>query len=154
MNESSAATELREILNQAVPEVASGAVEVVRIARKPGRLALIAVRARDPTVHPVSVFVDVTRNRGSLSQLGPEKVSAVLWSDSPEALIRATISARSAGRYKTPKVTLDLARQSATVEVESAIIEYMHEEEGLRLTLASELVGFRLSLLSFESGAQ
>src|ERR1041384_412983 len=105
--------EIRSLIASHVPEVAAGTVEVVAVARNIGDQALVAVRSRDRSVDPVSVFTGKAASnplKAIVRELG-EKIGVVLWREAPRDYILAAIGPlyrrdlRSA--YRTPKVTLD-----------------------------------------------
>src|SRR5262249_35111692 len=142
--------EFRTLFYKHVPEVASGTVEVVSIARERGVHAMVAVRSRQKAVDPVSACVGPLRQDEFQRDLGKETVSIVLWSASLEELIRATISSGRSGRFRTPRVTIDTTTHTAQVQVESNVLQYMTSRGGLRLKLASRLVGWEILLTPFK----
>ena len=81
--------EIRRLFAKHVPEVASGTVELVSIAREMGDQVLVAVRSHDPSLHPVSACVGKggVHPKSIMRELGGEKVCIVLWSESPESFI-------------------------------------------------------------------
>jgi N utilization substance protein A len=145
-------TELRQLLREFVPEIASGQVEVVSVAREAGLGAMVAVRSLDRRIHPVTVCVGPLRSSGLRARLGGEGASAVLWSAQPGEFVLACLSAGRPATYKTPKVVLDHAGKAATVYADPAVVSYMTGGGGLRLRLSSRLVGWDIKLVTAQSG--
>jgi N utilization substance protein A len=135
-----------------VPEVAAGVVDVVSIAREAGHYVMVTVRSRDSAVHPVSVCTGA-RAKSIMAELGGEKVSILLWSESVGELIMHTMLPGRMGRSRTPKVTLDPERHQARVQVEPDTLKRMIASDGLLLRLASRLVGWDIKLLSYDESS-
>ena len=137
--------EVRQAFRKHVAEVASGAVELVSIARNLGDQVLVAVRSRDDTVHPVAVCSYHLRN--IVRELG-EKVSTVLWSDKPESFIVNALQPFGPSPSPTPQVTLDAGSHVAEVAVSRETLTFLTEHGGSRAPLASKLVGWDIRLVS------
>ena len=73
---------LRRLLEQEIPEIFSGTVEIKSIAREPGYRSKIAVEARQPGVDPVGSCVGMrgTRIQNIVNELNGEKIDVVEWS--------------------------------------------------------------------------
>ena len=131
-----------------VPEARTGVVEAVSIAREPGNRVAVAVRSVDSSVHPVSVISahlkDISRD------LGGEKVSIVLWSQSPELFILYALAPYGPKSSKTPKVTLIPETQQARVHVSEETLDYFSRQDRTRLSIASRLVGWDIQLVCHE----
>jgi len=148
------ADEIRHLFQKHVPEVASGVVELVSIAREVGDRVIVAVRSHDSSIHPVSACVGKhgTHPKNIMRELGGEKVIIVLWSESPERFLLNVVAIfnPAAGRRRTPKVTLDAATHIAQVEVTPETLAYLSEQGEARVRLVSRLVGWDIHLLSHD----
>jgi N utilization substance protein A len=155
MSESTDNEEVRAAFRKRVPEVAAGVVELVGVAREPGRWILVTVRSHDREVHPVSVCVgkSAVQIKSIVAELGGDKVSVILWSESVTDLIKHTLSRGRTGRSRTPKVTLDEERHRAQVQVEPETLELMTSNDGVLLKLASRLVGWDIKLLAYDESS-
>lgn len=142
--------EIRRLFNKHVPEVASGTVELVSIAREVGHRVLVAVRSRDSSVDPVSACVGTrgVHPRNIMRELGGEKISIVLWSESPKSFVLHTLAPYGPATLQTPKVTLDAGAHIAYVEVAPETLAYFSEQGDSRVRLASRLVGWDIHLVS------
>ena len=151
---SSSDDEVRQLYRKHVPEVASGIVDVVAVARDPGRYTMVAVRSNDSSINPVSACVGkgAALNKTIMRELGGG-ICVLSWSESLPKFIAHTMLSRSLGRCRTPKVTLDDATHQAHVQVEPETLEYMTAKDGLFLGLASRLVGWDIKLLPYDQSA-
>jgi transcription termination/antitermination protein NusA len=142
--------EIRRLFQKHVPEVASGTVELVSVAREVGDRVMVAVRSHDPSIHPVSACVGErgTRPKNIMRELGGEKVSIVLWSESPEDFIVSALCPLGPKdeRVPTPKVRLDAETHVANVEVSPNTLAHFSEGGVSRVRLASRLVGWDIHL--------
>jgi transcription termination/antitermination protein NusA len=80
---------VQRLFQEHVPEVASGEVEIVGIARDRGNRCVLAVTSKKPVIDAVGACVG---NRGDrvrqvVAALGGEHVDIVLWSESAERFI-------------------------------------------------------------------
>ena len=143
--------EIAQLFRKHVPEVATGVVELVAVARESGRL-MVAVRSHDSAIHPVTACVGVrgVHPKSISRELGGEKVSIVRWSESPESFILHALAPYGPAAVPTPKVTLDAAAHKARVEVSPETLTYFGGEDGTRLRLASRLVGWDIQLVCHE----
>lgn len=144
--------EIRQLFRKHVTEVAAGVVEVMSVARKVGDRVLVAVRSNDHAVDPVSVCVGKggIHPKSMVRELGGEKLTIVLWSESPESFVLHAIGSLGTSAVRTPKVTLDAPAHRAKVEVGRETLAYFATQDGSRLRLASQLVGWDIQIVSSE----
>lgn len=135
--------EVRRLLGEQVPEIASGAVGIVGIAREPGRLALIVVHASDADVDPVGSCVGMRgeRIKSVVRALPGDRVEIIRWSESEQDFIQSLLSPA-----KVKQIAFDAAAHRATVTVSEGSATRLTEDGGLRLRLASRLAGWDLRL--------
>jgi N utilization substance protein A len=138
--------EVRQLFQKYVPEVASGVVELVSIARESGKRVAVAVRSLDAEIHPVSVLRP-DHLKSISRELGGEKIGIVLWTESPESFILHALAPYGPAAVRTPKVTLDARARQARVEVDRETLAYFSAEDGTRVRLASRLVGWEIQLV-------
>jgi transcription termination/antitermination protein NusA len=141
--------DIRHLFCKHVPEVAAGKLELVSIARECGKQLVVAVRSLDSSVHPVSVLRPV--HLKSISrELGGERISVVLWSESPANFILHALAPYGPSGVRMPRVTLDAGAQQARVEVGRETLAYFFGEHETQLRLASALVGWDIQLVCHE----
>src|SRR5215472_3799531 len=76
-------------LRKHVPEVTTGRIRILGLAREPGKRSVIAVASNDPRVDSVGVCVGErgSRTKALVSELGGEKIDVVRWEESTERFI-------------------------------------------------------------------
>jgi N utilization substance protein A len=141
--------DIRRLFEKHVPEVTSGVVEIVAVARDVGDRALVAVRSHDLSVHAVSACVGERgiHPKNIARELHGEKVSIVLWSEKPEGFILNALVPFGSGVVQTPTVTLDYTSHVARVQVTPETLSYFSQQPQSRLQLASKLVGWDIRLI-------
>lgn len=151
MSESKYNEEVRSAFRKHVPEHAAGVIELVSIAREPGRYVMVTVRSHDSEVHPVSACVGKAGERVKriVEELGGEKATILLWTESVSELIMHAMASGRMGRSRTPNVSLDASAHQARVQVEPETLERMTSNDGLLLRLASRLVGWDIKLFPY-----
>lgn len=126
-----------------VAEVADGVVEVVGVARDPGRRSKVAVRSLDPSVEPVGACVGIrgSRVKNIVRELNNEKLDIVRYSDDPE------LYAREALKPAEP-TTLEVDEENhaihATVPADKLSLAIGRAGQNVRL--ASKLTGWKISI--------
>ncbi len=93
---------LRRLLENEVPEIYHGLVEVRSIAREPGHRSKVAVAALQAGVDPVGACVGIrgVRIQAIVRELNDEKIDVIEWNPDPEAYIAKALSpARVNGVY-------------------------------------------------------
>jgi N utilization substance protein A len=99
---------VKRLFELEVPEVFSGAVEIMAIAREPGLRSKVAVAARQEKVDPVGSCVGIrgVRIQNIVNELMGEKIDVIEWSsdapDSSQTLSR--LPSRSASTWTEDKV--------------------------------------------------
>jgi N utilization substance protein A len=133
-----------------VPEIQSGAVEIMEIAREPGLRSKVAVAARQEKVDPVGSCVGVrgVRIQNIVNELYGEKIDVIEWS--PDV---ATFISNALSPAKPTNVSLDESGEQrvATVIVPSDQMSLAIGKEGQNARLAYKLTGWRIDIKGPES---
>lgn len=126
-----------------VAEVADGVVEVVAVARDPGRRSKVAVRSLDPALDPVGACVGVqgARVKGIVRELNNEKLDIVKYSDDPEAYAREALKPAMPTTLRVDEKTHTI---HATVPEEKLSLAIGRSGQNVRL--ASQLTGWKISI--------
>ena len=139
--------EVRQLFHKHVPNVAAGIIELVAIVCDPGRVT-VAVRFHDREVDTVAACSGV---RGlyarSISRELGSKITIVLWSESPESFILHALGSLGPSAVNTPRVTLEPATHQARVHVDQETLSCFDGDQGLRVSIASRLVGWDIRLV-------
>jgi N utilization substance protein A len=141
---------IRRLFEQEVPEIQSGAVEIMEIAREPGLRSKVAVAARQEKVDPVGSCVGVrgVRIQNIVNELYGEKIDVIEWS--PDT---ATFIANALSPAKPTNVSLSEEddQRVATVIVPSDQMSLAIGKEGQNARLAYKLSGWRIDIKGPES---
>lgn len=141
---------IRRLFEQEVPEMQTGAVELMEIAREPGLRSKVAVAARQEKVDPVGSCVGVrgVRIQNIVNELYGEKIDVIEWSSDT-----ATFIANALSPAKPTNVSLDEAgaQRVATVIVPSDQMSLAIGKEGQNARLAYKLTGWRIDIKGPES---
>ena len=126
-----------------VAEVADGVVEVVAVARDPGRRSKVAVRSLDPGLDPVGACVGVqgARIKSIVRELNNEKLDVVRYSEDPEAYAREALK-------PAPLTSLWLDEKTHTVRatVPEEKLSLAIGRSGQNVRLATQLTGWKISI--------
>ncbi|MGB3306642.1 MAG: transcription termination factor NusA [Thermomicrobiales bacterium] len=141
---------IRRLFEQEVPEIQSGAVEIMEIAREPGLRSKVAVAARQEKVDPVGSCVGVrgVRIQNIVNELYGEKIDVIEWS--PET---STFIANALSPAKPTNVSLNDSgdQKVATVIVPNDQMSLAIGKEGQNARLAYKLTGWRIDIKGPES---
>ncbi|WP_314687338.1 transcription termination factor NusA [uncultured Bifidobacterium sp.] len=142
---------VRRLFEREVPELVSGAVSIMAIAREAGARTKVAVRANTEGVNPKGALIGPagSRVRAVMENLGSEKIDIVDWSADPATFIAAALS---------PAVATGVRIVS---EKNKAAIALIHEgqlslaigKEGQNARLAAKLTGWKIGIESAEAHA-
>ena len=132
------------LFEQEVPELETGMVEIVAIAREAGRRTKMAVRSAMPGVDPVGTFVGVrgVRVQAVMNEIGErEKIDIVTWSENPSEFIREALSPA-----EIVEVKIEDGKKRAKVFVSEDQQSVAIGRGGQNVRLASRLTGFELDI--------
>ncbi len=134
---------LRRLLEQEVPELASGAVTVRAMAREPGRRSKVAVEAAQPGVDPVGACIGPkgVRIRAVVGELGEEQVQVIAWSADEAAYV-----ANSLQPAQVRRVELDEESRTAHVLVPAGQLSLAIGRSGENARLAARLTRWRIDI--------
>ena len=136
------------LFEQEVPELETGMVEIVAIARDAGRRTKMAVRSIMNGVDPVGTFVGSrgVRVQSVMNEIGErEKIDIVTWSENPSEFIREALSPAEVVEVQI-KETGENERKRATVLVSEDQQSVAIGRAGQNVRLASRLTGYELDI--------
>lgn len=134
---------IRRLFELEVPEIYSGAVEIMAVAREPGLRSKVAVAARQEKVDPVGSCVGVrgVRIQNIVNELYGEKIDVIEWSpDLP------TFIANALSPAKPISVQLNEAEKVARVIVPTEQMSLAIGKDGQNARLAYKLTGWRIDI--------
>jgi N utilization substance protein A len=144
---------LRRLLENEVPEIYHGVVEIRSIAREPGQRAKVAVSATQQGIDPVGACVGVrgVRIQAIVRELNDEKIDVIEWSNDTAAFISKAISpARVLGVYLSE---MEGEGKTATVVVPEDQLSLAIGRDGQNARLAAKLTGWRIDIKSLVEAA-
>ncbi|WP_458041222.1 MULTISPECIES: transcription termination factor NusA [Bacteria] len=135
---------VRKLFALEVPEIASGLVEIISLAREAGHRTKIAVRANDPAINAKGACIGEMgrRVRAVTEELGGEKIDIVDYD--PEL-------AKFVGNALSPaKVTSSFILDASTKAVRALVPDYQLSlaigKEGQNARLAAKLTGAKIDI--------
>jgi N utilization substance protein A len=136
---------LRRLLEQEVPEIFNGTVEIKAIAREPGARAKVAVAARQEGIDPVGSCVGMrgVRIQNVVNELSGEKIDVVPWDPDPAVFVAKALSPAQV-------LSVDIAEETNTarVVVPDRQLSLAIGKEGQNARLAAKLTGWRIDIRS------
>lgn len=136
---------VKEIFEEEIPEIASGAIEIKNIAREAGSRTKVAITSHEENIDPIGSCVG---QRGSriqtiISELSGEKVDIILWDENPAKFITNALSPA-----KIVSVTIDEPSHLAKVLVKEDQLSLAIGRGGQNVRLASRLTGWKIDIIS------
>ncbi len=144
---------LRCLLENEVPEIYHGLVEIRSIAREPGQRSKVAVAAMQPAVDPVGACVGIrgVRIQAIVRELNDEKIDVIEYDSDPSAYIAKALSpARVTGVYLNEHAK---GTKTATVVVMDDQLSLAIGRDGQNARLAAKLTGWRIDIKSLLEAA-
>ena len=136
---------VENLFQQEVPELETGMVEIVAIAREAGRRTKMAVRSMMQGVDPVGTFVGGRgiRVQAVMNEIGErEKIDIVTWSENPSEFIREALSPAEIIEVKIEEGSKKKAKVFVSEDQQPVAIG----RGGQNVRLASRLTGFELDI--------
>ena len=126
-----------------VPEIFSGTVEIVAIARDAGVRTKLAVKAKGDGIDPVGACVGQrgTRVQSVINELGGEKIDIIEYSEKLEDFIKAAIAPA-----QVESITTDEENHQVKVIVPQDQLSLAIGGSGQNVRLASRLTGYDINL--------
>ena len=137
---------VRKLFALEVPEIASGAVEIVKIAREAGHRTKIAVQSHQQGVNAKGACIGPvgSRVRNVMAELHGEKIDIVDYSDDPADFVANALSPARVTRVEV----IDRDAMEARVTVPDYQLSLAIGKEGQNARLAARLTGWRIDIRS------
>ena len=134
---------LAKLFEMEVPEIYDAIVEIVAVAREPGRRAKIAVRSNDSDVDPVGACVGMrgSRVQSIVSELRGEKIDIIQYSEDLPTYVANALAPAELSRIK-----IDDENKQIDVEVEPDQLSLAIGRQGQNVRLASKLTGYKINI--------
>ena len=144
---------LRRLLENEVPEIYHGLIEIRSISREPGQRSKVAVAALQPGIDPVGACVGIrgVRIQAIVRELNDEKIDVIEWNPDASVFIAKALSpARVTGVYLHD--TGDGVK-TATVVVPEDQLSLAIGRDGQNARLAAKLTSWRIDIKSLVEAA-
>jgi len=139
-----------KLMELEIPEIEDELLEVVKIAREPGRRSKVAVRSLDDQIDPVGTCVGAggSRVKEVTNELSGEKIDVIRWSDDPAQLIRNSLEPATV-------LSIDFSEDEkgekrALVLVPQEDLAYAIGKKGQNVRLTVDLTGYEIDVRSPE----
>jgi N utilization substance protein A len=141
---------IKKLFALEVPELVTGVVEIMGVAREAGARTKIAVRAHRAGVNPKGSCIGPmgSRVQAVMNELNGEKIDIVDWSEEPTAFIAAALAP---SRVISCEV-VDPERKQAKVVVPNFQLSLAIGKDGQNARLAARLTGWRIDIHPDEVG--
>src|ERR1700726_4771004 len=135
---------VKRLFSLEVPEIASGAVEIVAIAREAGHRTKIAVTSHQSGVNAKGACIGPmgSRVRNVMTELHGEKIDIVDFSNDPADFVAHALSPARVSRVDI----VDLQARAAQVIVPDYQLSLAIGKEGQNARLAARLTGWRIDI--------
>ena len=134
-----------KLFEREVPEVNSGAVEIVAIAREAGVRTKLAVKSTQEGVDPVGSCVGQrgVRVQEVIKELNNEKIDIIPWSEDKQMLLRGALSPA-----ESLKIDIDENFNTVVVTAPDEQLSLAIGRGGQNVRLAAKLTGYLITIKS------
>lgn len=134
---------LQRLLEQDIPEIADGVINLRGVARIPGDRAKIAVESLDDRIDPVGACVGVKGSRisGIVRELHNENIDVIQYAQNPSLYIQ-----RALNPARINSIALDEENKKAEVFLDPDQVSLAIGKGGLNIKLASMLTGYTIDV--------
>ncbi|MCK5743613.1 MAG: transcription termination/antitermination protein NusA [Caldisericia bacterium] len=138
---------LQKLMEQGIPEIEQGVIEILAVVREPGLRAKVAVRSLQERVDPVGSCIGTKGVRINVvsDELKGERIDVVRWFEDPRLFIASSLSPATV--YSVQIVPED---KRAIVLVEPDQFSLAIGKKGSNVRLASRLTGFKVDMQELE----
>lgn len=133
------------LMENYIPEIKDGTIEIKGIARDPGDRSKIAIYSNDPRVDAIGSCVGEggVRIREIVNALGGEKIDLYKWSDVPEELISNSLQPANV----TKVLSVDPKTKSSVVVVPDEHLSLAIGKQGQNVRLAVQSSGWKIDIM-------
>lgn len=134
---------LAKLLEQEVPEIDDGLIEIKKIVRLPGERAKVAVESFDDRIDPVGACVGMKGSRihGIVRELNNENIDIVNYTNNPTLFIQRALTPA-----KVSNINLDMDARRAAVYLDPDQVSLAIGKGGTNIKLASQLTDFEIDV--------
>ncbi|MBU0997453.1 MAG: transcription termination factor NusA [Firmicutes bacterium] len=136
---------VKRLMENAIPELQEGIVEIIGLARDPGDRCKVCVASNNPKVDPVGACLgkNGSRIREVIDQLNGEKIDIYKYSENPEELVSNAIQPA-----KSVAVIINQKEKSAIAIVADDQLSLAIGKKGQNARLAVQSSGWKIDIKS------
>ncbi len=141
---------VRKLIEQEVPEINQGIVEIMSIAREAGSRSKLAVYSYDPNIDAVGSCVGQRgmRIQNVIEELHGEKIDIIDWDSDPVTFITNALRPAKVLRVKLFDPEMNDGQQIAQVIVPDSQLSLAIGREGQNARLAARLTNWKIDIKS------
>jgi N utilization substance protein A len=142
---------LRALFEVEVPEISEGLIDIVSVAREPGKRGKIAVSAKDKDIDPVGACVGMrgSRVQSVVQELRGEKIDIIPYTNDAAKYVSSALSPA-----KVNRVFVDDENRTMTVIVPDDQLSLAIGKNGQNVRLAVKLTGWKIDVKSETMAAE
>jgi N utilization substance protein A len=135
---------IRKLFENEIPEIASGAIEIMAISREAGFRSKVAVKSNQENIDPIGSCVGQrgARIQTIINELGGEKIDIIQWNEEPGKFIANALSPA-----KVLNIDVDKKANIAIVTVNEDQLSLAIGKEGQNVRLAAKLTGWKINIM-------
>lgn len=150
---------VKQLMEEEIPEVAHGEVDIVAVARDPGFRSKVSVKSDDENVDPVGACIGQrgSRIKPIMEELSGERIDVIEHSDDPTKLIARALQPAKIDKVVivTPEEFKDevsgkVVRRRVAVFVEEEDRAMAIGRKGQNIRLASDLTNYEIDMYNAE----
>jgi len=136
---------LRALFEVEVPEISEGLIDIVSVAREPGKRGKIAVKAKDKDIDPVGACVGMrgSRVQSVVQELRGEKIDIIPYTEDVAKYVSSALSPA-----KVNRVFVDEENRTMTVIVPDDQLSLAIGKNGQNVRLAVKLTAWKIDVKS------
>ncbi|MBN1474967.1 MAG: transcription termination/antitermination protein NusA, partial [Syntrophaceae bacterium] len=136
---------LKALFEMEVPEISEGLIEIVSVAREPGKRGKIAVQAKDKDIDPVGACVGMrgSRVQSVVQELRGEKIDIIPYTNDAPKYVSSALSPA-----KVNRVLIDEENRTMVVIVPDDQLSLAIGKNGQNVRLAVKLTGWKIDVKS------
>jgi N utilization substance protein A len=136
---------LKALFEVEVPEISEGLIDIVSVAREPGKRGKIAVRTKDKDIDPVGACVGMrgSRVQSVVQELRGEKIDIIPYTEDYAKYVSSALSPA-----KVNRVFVDDENRTMTVIVPDDQLSLAIGKNGQNVRLAVKLTGWKIDVKS------
>jgi N utilization substance protein A len=136
---------LKALFEIEVPEISEGLIEIIGVAREPGKRGKIAVKSKDKDIDPVGACVGMrgSRVQSVVQELRGEKIDIIPYNNDPVKFVSSALSPA-----KVNRILVDDDSKTMMVIVPDDQLSLAIGKNGQNVRLAVKLTGWNIDMKS------